>query len=252
MNDRQQEQASNHGDDDVSFDFWKTNYSGRLEKSLHFQESPLAHDIFEGIHRTEEDLWRVEGFDKGANRKLQNRMNAKRAREKKKGEVEDMRIRIQNLEIENRNLRQQKTCRWCRKSLEEFPAHSVHIEKGHAVEEKRPAAGKELFFEEIKYPQNRREWKGKIWLAIGLLMLVIGLQMHGLTGSDEKSVRVCEKEAKEWAAQFEEPDRADLKIRMKTKNSPEMRDEKWEGRGAKQKEGWLSGISFESEESFGV
>lgn len=68
----------------LSFDFWKTNYSGRLEKSFHLQESPLQHDIFEGMNRIEEDLWRVDGFDKAANRRLQNKMNSKRAREKKK------------------------------------------------------------------------------------------------------------------------------------------------------------------------
>ena len=61
----------------------------------------------------------------------------------------------------------------------------------------------ELVFEEIKPRHERLEWRGKLWLAVGLLMLMIGLQMHGFTGSDEKSVRVCSKEAKEWASQLE-------------------------------------------------
>ena len=88
MNHRQQEQPINEDDQNISFDFWKTNYSGHLEKSLRFQDSPIPHDLFEGIHRTEDDLWRVEGFDKNANRRLQNKMNSRRAREKRKGEIE--------------------------------------------------------------------------------------------------------------------------------------------------------------------
>lgn len=54
---------------------------------------------------------------------------------------------------------------------------------------------KEFSFEEIKPIRQRREWRGKIWIAIGILMMVIGIQLHGFTGSDEKSIRISEREA---------------------------------------------------------
>ena len=37
MNHRQQEDPLNDEEDNISFDFWKTNYSGRLEKTLRLQ-----------------------------------------------------------------------------------------------------------------------------------------------------------------------------------------------------------------------
>lgn len=66
-------------------------------------------------------------------------------------------------------------------------------------------------------------------------MLIIGLQIHGFTGSDEKSVRVCSKEAKEWASQLENQKVDNLKIRMKTKTSGSMNEKKWQGNKVKQK-----------------
>ena len=92
--------------------------------------------------------------------------------------------------------------------------------------------------------KGEREWKGKLWVAIGILMLVVGLQIHGFTGSDEKSVRFCEEEARQWAAQFEDPSKGNIRIRMKTKTTPSMQDAKWQGSKVREKENWLNSISF--------
>lgn len=74
----------NREDDDISFDFWKTTHSGHLEKSLRFEESPIRQDLFHLIHQPEDEIHKNEGFDKASNRRLQNKMNARRAREKRK------------------------------------------------------------------------------------------------------------------------------------------------------------------------
>lgn len=42
--------------------------------------------------------------------------------------MEEMQLRIRNLETENLSLRQLKSCRWCQRSLSHF-AHSVEIQK---------------------------------------------------------------------------------------------------------------------------
>lgn len=33
--------------------------------------------------------------------------------------------------------------------------------------------------------ENRRNWTSKVWIALSMIMLVIGLQLHGLDGDDD-------------------------------------------------------------------
>jgi hypothetical protein len=60
-------------------------------------------------------------------------------------------------------------------------------------------------------------WVGKIWIALSVVMMILGIHLNGLGGSEEKSVRVSEMETKTWVQDFEDPEAEGLTIKMKTK-----------------------------------
>ena len=100
-----------------------------------------------------------------------------------------MKRELYELQQENQMLKGEKYCRTCRKPF----ASNVIIQKKGVVETVQDGIGQEgrqkgmeLEFERPDFGRKKEVKSGKIWIALGLLMLVLGLVMHGVSG--DKSV----------------------------------------------------------------
>ena len=79
---------------------------------------------------------------------------------------------------------------------------------------------KELVFEELPInKRQRRGWNAKAWIALGVIMLVVGLQLFGWA-DEEQPIRVREKDMRGWAKKLTEegPDTINIKMKNRVSN----------------------------------
>jgi hypothetical protein len=91
-----------------------------------------------------------------------------------------MKRQIELLQHENTLLRNEKYCRWCRKSY--LPtvclAHTATPKSANLKESPMEAE----FEKPDLFGSKGEQKKGRIWIAVGLLMLVLGLSLYGVRG----------------------------------------------------------------------